>query len=37
VAPGFSKAEILKPQAEDPRGERGVFTQVGALLGELLG
>jgi hypothetical protein len=35
--PGFSKAEILKPQAEDPRGEDGVFTKVGGLLSELLG
>jgi hypothetical protein len=37
VVPGFSKAEILKPQAEDPRGEDGVFTKVGGLLSELLG
>jgi transcription-repair coupling factor (superfamily II helicase) len=36
VAPGFSKAEILKPQAEDPRGEHGVLTRVGSLLTELL-
>jgi len=37
VAPGFSKAEILKPAAEDPRAENGVFTRVAALLGELAG
>ncbi len=37
VVPGFSKAEMLKPQAEDPRGEQGVFTKVGGLLSELLG
>jgi transcription-repair coupling factor (superfamily II helicase) len=36
VAPGFSKAEILKPAAEDPRGEQGVFTRVSQVLGELL-
>ena len=32
VSPGFSKAEILKPQAEDPRGPDGVFTKVAGLL-----
>jgi len=37
VSPGFSKAEILKPQAEDPRGPDGVFTKVAGLLSELLG
>ncbi len=36
VVPGFSKAEILRPQAEDPRAEDGVFTKVAGLLGELL-
>ena len=36
VVPGFSKAEILKPAAEDPRAEDGVFTRVGGLLSELL-
>jgi transcription-repair coupling factor (superfamily II helicase) len=36
VAPGFSKAEILKPQTEDPRSEHGVLTKVGSLLTELL-
>ena len=37
VAPGFTKAEITRPAAEDPRAETGVFTRVGALLGDLLG
>jgi hypothetical protein len=37
VTAGFTKAEILKPQAEDPRAENGVFTRVGGLLSELLG
>ena len=37
VVPGFSRAEILKPRAEDPRAEDGVFTKVGGLLSELLG
>jgi len=37
VEPGFTKAEILKPAAEDPRGEHGVFTLVGGLLSDLLG
>jgi transcription-repair coupling factor (superfamily II helicase) len=37
VAPGFSKAEILKRAAEDPRAENGVFTRVAAVLGELAG
>jgi transcription-repair coupling factor (superfamily II helicase) len=36
VTAGFTKAEILKPQAEDPRGPSGVFTRVGGLLSELL-
>jgi transcription-repair coupling factor (superfamily II helicase) len=36
VTAGFTKAEILKPQAEDPRGPTGVFTRVGGLLSELL-
>ncbi|HZB25064.1 MAG TPA: transcription-repair coupling factor [Vicinamibacterales bacterium] len=35
VAPGFSREEILKPAAEDPRGEDGVFGRVGGLLREL--
>jgi hypothetical protein len=37
VKPGFSKAEMLKPAAEDPSGEHGVFTRVGRLLSALLG
>jgi transcription-repair coupling factor (superfamily II helicase) len=37
VAPGFTKAEMTRPAAEDPRAETGVFTKVGGLLGELLG
>jgi hypothetical protein len=36
VAPGFTKAEILKPAAENPRAEGGVFEQVGGLLSDLL-
>jgi transcription-repair coupling factor (superfamily II helicase) len=36
VTTGFTKAEILKREAEDPRGPAGVFTRVGALLGDLL-
>ena len=36
VAPGFSKAEILKSAAADPRSPSGVFTRVGGLLSELL-
>jgi transcription-repair coupling factor (superfamily II helicase) len=36
VTSGFTKAEILRPQAEDPRGPSGVFTRVGGLLSELL-
>ena len=37
VAPGFTRAEMLKPAPEDPRGENGVFTRVGGLLSELVG
>jgi transcription-repair coupling factor (superfamily II helicase) len=37
VTAGFTKAEILKPAADDPRGENGVFMKVGGLLSELLG
>jgi transcription-repair coupling factor (superfamily II helicase) len=36
VVPGFSKAEILRPEAEDPRAEDGVFKKVAGLLRELL-
>jgi hypothetical protein len=37
VTSGFTKAEILKPELQDPRGPTGVFTRVGGLLAELLG
>ena len=37
VTAGFTKAEILKPEAEDPRGPSGVFTRVGGVLSELVG
>ena len=37
VTPGFTKAEILKPKADDPRAPGGVFEQVGGLLSDLLG
>jgi transcription-repair coupling factor (superfamily II helicase) len=37
VSRGFTKAEILKPAAEDPRGPDGVFNKVGGLLSELTG
>jgi hypothetical protein len=37
VTPGFTKAEILKAAADDPRAENGVFMKVGGLLSELLG
>jgi transcription-repair coupling factor (superfamily II helicase) len=36
VTAGFSKAEILRTEAADPRGTTGVFTRVGQLLSELL-
>ncbi|HMD34301.1 MAG TPA: transcription-repair coupling factor, partial [Vicinamibacterales bacterium] len=36
VKPGFTKAEILRPAAEDPRAPRGVFERVGGLLSDLL-
>jgi transcription-repair coupling factor (superfamily II helicase) len=36
VEPGFTKAEILRPQKEDPRGPDGVFTRVHGLLSALL-
>ena len=35
VTGGFSKAEILKPAKDDPRGETGVFARVSALLHDL--
>ena len=37
VTSGFTKSEILRPEAEDPRAPTGVFTRVGGLLSELLG
>ena len=37
VTAGFSKAEMLQPGVEDPRGPSGVFTRVGALLADLSG
>jgi hypothetical protein len=37
VTSGFTKAEMTRPAAEDPRAETGVFTKVGGLLGDLLG
>ena len=37
VTPGFSKAEILKPQAEDPRAPGGILERVTDLLEELRG
>ena len=37
VTAGFTKAEILKPEVQDPRSPTGVFTRVGGLLSELLG
>ncbi len=35
VTAGFTRDEILRPAKEDPRGETGVFTRVGALLRDL--
>jgi transcription-repair coupling factor (superfamily II helicase) len=35
VTGGFSRDEILRPVAEDPRSEGGVFARVGSLLREL--
>ncbi len=37
VTSGFSKAEILKADPQDPRAPSGVFTRVGGLLSDLLG
>ena len=36
VVPGFSKEEILRPAADDPRSPGGVFEQVGQLLRDLI-
>ncbi|HUP50391.1 MAG TPA: TRCF domain-containing protein, partial [Thermoanaerobaculia bacterium] len=35
VTPGFTRDEIMKPAAEDPRGEGGLFVRVGGLLRQL--
>jgi hypothetical protein len=35
VTGGFTRAEIMRPSKEDPRGEGGVFTGVAGLLREL--
>jgi hypothetical protein len=37
VAPGFSKAEILKPKEEDPRAPGGILQRVEELLEDLRG
>jgi transcription-repair coupling factor (superfamily II helicase) len=37
VAPGFSKAEILKPKQEDPRAPGGILQRVEELLEDLRG
>jgi transcription-repair coupling factor (superfamily II helicase) len=36
VKPGFTKAELTRVQADDPRAPGGVFERVGALLSDLL-
>ena len=36
VKAGFSREEILKPAAEDPRAEGGVFSRVSGLLRDLV-
>ena len=36
VTPGFSKAEILRPQKDDPRQPGGILDRVGDVLSELL-
>src|SRR5262249_46442185 len=36
VKPGFSKAELTRVQADDPRAPGGVFERVGGLLSDLL-
>jgi len=35
VTAGFTKRDILRPEAEDPRGPGGIFSSVGGLLTEL--
>ncbi len=37
VTPGFTREEIMRPAAEDPRAEDGVFARVAGLLRELSG
>jgi hypothetical protein len=37
VTPGFSKAEMLKPKAEDPRAPGGILQRVEELLEDLRG
>ena len=37
VKPGFTKDEIMRPAAEDPRGEGGIFVRVSGLLRQLSG
>ena len=37
VRAGFTKAEILKTTADDPRAKGGVFERMGGLLSEILG
>jgi len=36
IKPGFTKEQILRPAAENPRAPGGVFERVGALLSDLL-
>ncbi len=35
VAPGFTKAEVLKPMPEDPRAPDGLFARVAGVMKEL--
>jgi hypothetical protein len=35
VAPGFTKAEVLKPMPEDPRAPDGLFARVSGVMKEL--
>jgi hypothetical protein len=37
VTPGFTKDEIMRPAAENPRADDGVFVRVSGLLRELSG
>jgi transcription-repair coupling factor (superfamily II helicase) len=36
VKPGFTKAEMTRPAAENPRGSGGLFERVGGLLSDLI-